>query len=148
MQERAKQPLTPLVPKRPPGRPPKHGLYSKYQLAPLTDNKYAEIMEYLHGQRLSIAPSDELFVNLLARLLAQIELMGRWLSTNGLFQEDASGVSRGLPHPLVSQYLAYIGKAGELCGKLGLTPEGRIKLSRDIAQTDDFASRMQKAREQ
>lgn len=133
--------------KRPPGRPPKHGLYSKFVLAPLTDDMRKQVIEIVSGQRLAIAPSDQIVINLLARVLAQIELMGRWLSEHGLFQDDADGKSRGAVSPLVTQYLSAIKVASRLCDQMGLSPEARVKLGKGIAQVEDIASKIQRAKE-
>lgn len=134
--------------KRPKGRPPKHGLYSKFALAPLTDEKRRELNEIMEGRKLMIAPSDSVAVNLLARVLAQIELMGRWLSEHGLFQDDANGSSRGAASPLLPQYLSAIKVASRLCDQLGLSPEARVKLSKGVAQTEDLASKIQRVRQE
>lgn len=140
--------ITPaMVVRRPRGRPPIHGLYSKYALQPLTEDKRKWIMQIMEGQQLVIAPADKILINLLARLLAQIELIGRWLSEHGFFQDDADGKSRGTISPLVAQYTNIISKASNLCGQLGLSPESRIKLGKVIAQADDIASKIQRAKD-
>lgn len=129
------------------GRPPKHGVYSKYVLAPLTDNKYKEIQELARGERLHIAPSDHIIVNLLARILAQVELMGRYLSEHGLFQDDVEGKGRGTLSPMVPQYTKSIEQASKLLGQLGLTPESRLRLTKGLAITEDLATKIQRARD-
>ncbi len=132
--------------KRPRGRPLKHGMYSKYSLVPLTHQKSKEIMDALSGQRLLVAPSDQIAVNLLARLLAQIELMGRWLGEHGMFTESDEG--KMLVSPIMSQYVGAIKHASSICGTLGLTTESRIKLTKGIAVTEDLASKIQRLKEE
>jgi phage terminase small subunit len=132
--------------KRHKGRPVKHGLYSKYALVPLTHDKYKEIMGVMSGLRLLIAPSDQIVVNLLARLLAQIELIGRYLAEHDFLELDGQG--NKVVSPLLSQYFAAIKHASGICSQLGLTTESRIKLTKGMAITEDLASKIQRAKQE
>lgn len=140
--------LQPMLPaKRPVGRPPKTGLYSKFTLVPLTEIKKKEIMEIISGQRLMLAPTDYIMVDLLARSLAQLDLISRHINEHGCFQDDASGKSRGAVSPYIQMFWAGVGRVSKLCEQLGLTPQSRVNLGRNVAQTDDLATRIQKAKE-
>ena len=96
--------MTQMIPqpiKRGRGRPPKHGAYSKFALAVVTETKIAEIQEIMAGEKLALAPSDTMYVSLLGRLLAQMELLDRHYQQDGMF----SDVGRGLVRPSVPHYL-------------------------------------------
>lgn len=133
--------------KRHRGRPPVHGLYSKFVLTPLTEEKQKQVLEIVAGQRGLIVASDQIAVNLLARVLAQIDLMGRWLSEHGLFTDDASGSGRCAVSPILPQYLNAIKVASRLCDQLGLSPEARVRLGKGVAQVEDLASKIARAKE-
>lgn len=134
-----------LVPiKRGRGRPPKHGAYSKFQLAPLEDAKVKEIVEIMKGDQLAIGQSDMLFVKLLARLLAQIDLLDRWFTDHGLFND----IGKGLPWPVLGPYQNMVKQAGRMLEQLGMTTIGRTKLGRDMLQSEDIAMKIQRARQE
>ena len=137
--------ITDLIPaKRGRGRPPKHGAYSKFQLAPLENAKMKEIVEIMQGEQLAIGQSDMLFVSLLARLLAQMEMLDKFFAEHGLF----SDVGRGLPWPAVVPYHAMMKQAAKMLEQLGMTTIGRTKLGRDMLQSEDIALKIQKARQE
>lgn len=129
--------------KRRPGRPPKHGAYSKFALVPLTSEKIIEIKEIIAGERSAVAPADVLMINLLARVLAQIDLMSKFLSEHGYFADE----ERGQPWPVVQPLLAAIDKAAKICDKLGLTTDARLRMGRNLLETEDLATKIQRARE-
>lgn len=137
------EPVVALAPrgKRPVGRPPKHGVYSKYALRPLEDAKIKEIVEVMRGEKLAIAPSDMMYVTLLGRLLAQITLMDRWLSEKGYFSDEG----KGLPWPIVPHYLNLLKQAAKMLGDLGMTAVGRYRLGHVMMQTEDIASKILEA---
>lgn len=132
------------VQRRGPGRPPKHGAYSKFQLAPMEDAKLKEILDIMTGEHLAVTKQDMVFVGLLARLLAQIELIDRYLSDNGLFQDYA----KGLPWPVMSPYQNMVKQAAKMLEQLGMTTLGRTKLGRDLLQTEDIALKIQRAKQE
>lgn len=136
--------VTPAMPKRRPGRPPKHGAFSGVELIPVTSEKRQEIMEVLHGTALAVAPSDSIYVDLLARNLAKIELMDRWLTINGLICTDKDG--NQVPQPILKVYWVAVNAAMRACDQLGLTPTSRTKLGGEMLRTErdiaaDMASR-------
>ena len=128
--------------KRGPGRPPKHGAYSKFQLNTLTDDKIKEIREILAGERLAIGPSDAMFIKVLGRLLAQMELIDRYLAQYGIFEDEG----RGLTRPILQHYLNLCKQASKMMEQMGMTPAARYKLGRDAMQTEDIASKLLNAR--
>jgi len=129
--------------KRPRGRPPKHGVYSKFAMMPLRDIKTKEIMEVLSGERHLIQKSDVIVVSLLARASAQVELIDRWFQFHGIFEDEESG----RPYPILNTYWKAIQTAAKLCNSLGLSPEGRIKLGLGYAQAEDLVTKIERARE-
>ena len=130
--------------KRGRGRPPKHGAYSKFQLAPMEDAKLKEIVEIMKGDQLAIGYSDMLFVRLLARLLAQIELLDRWFVEHGLFND----IGKGLPWPVLGPYQSMVKQAGRMLEQLGMTTVGRTKLGGTLLQNEDIAMKIQRARQE
>jgi hypothetical protein len=128
--------------KRGRGRPPKHGAYSKFQLNALTDAKVAEIREIMEGERLATAPSDMLYIKTLGRLLAQMELIDRWLAQHGYFEDEG----RGMPRPIVQHYLNLAKQAGRMLESMGMTPTSRYRLGREALQSEDIASKLLQAR--
>ena len=134
-----------IVPvKRGRGRPPLHGAYSKFQLAPMEDAKIKEIVEIMKGDQLAIGQSDMLFVKLLARLLAQIDLLDRWFSEHGLFND----IGKGLPWPVLGPYQNMVKQAGRMLEQLGMTTIGRTKLGHNLLQSEDIAMKIQKAKQE
>lgn len=128
--------------KRGRGRPPKHGAYSKFQLATLTDAKIVEIREVMAGERLAIGPSDKLYINMLGRLLAQMEIIDRWLQQNGYFEDEG----RGLARPIVGHYLNLAKQASKMLEQLGMSPVARVRLGHQALQAEDIATSLMKAR--
>lgn len=142
-----KENIVALIPqplKRGPGRPPKHGAYSKYALAAITDTKIAEIRQVMAGEKLATAPTDTLFITVLGRLLAQMELLDRYYQLQGLFQNEG----RGLVWPSVPHYLNLAKQAGRMLEQLGMTPAARYRLGREALQSEDIASKILRARQQ
>ena len=131
--------------KRGPGRPPKHGAYSGNVLIPITNEKRAEIMDVLYGTQLPIGRSDFTYVDLLARSLAKIEVMDRWLSVNGIIGADKDGIP--IPQPLLKVYWAAVNTAMRACDQLGMTPSSRMRLGHDLIVAErDMGARMAQAR--
>ena len=65
--------------KRKPGRPAKHGVYSKEELLPLVDEKVQLIVDVLDGEELLVQAQDMILVRLLGRALARIEMVDRYI---------------------------------------------------------------------
>lgn len=129
------------VVKRPRGRPPKHGVYSGNVLIPLTEEKRTEIMDVLYGNQLPIARTDAVYVDLLARCLAKIEVMDRWLTVNGIIVKDKDGLD--VPSPLLRVYWAATNAAMRACDQLGMTPASRVRLGHDLLVAErDLGARM------
>lgn len=129
--------------KPPVGRPPKHGAYSGSALVPVTNEKLALIRKVLEGTAVNIGPSDKIALDMLARNLAKIELIDRWLAVNGLFGGDSGNE----PQPILRIYWQATNAAMRLCVELGLTPQSRVRLGIGMAQAQDMAEEMQKAKE-
>ena len=125
------------------GRPPKHGAYSKALLFPLADEKLVMIKSYIQGERLMIAPQDEPMLKMLARTLAKIDLIDRWLHEHGLFLDEG----KGQVFPVIMVYWTAIKLAITLCNSIGFSPTSRIKMGFGVAQVEDLATRILKARE-
>lgn len=136
--------LVPAKVRRGPGRPPTHGAYSKFRLAPLTDEKIAEIRAVMEGEKLAIAPTDALYIKMLGRVLAQLELIDRDFEESGIYQDEG----RKQVKPTLSHYLNLAKQAARMLEQLGMTPAARYKLGREMAQTEDIASKLQQARGQ
>ncbi len=133
------------VVKRPPGRPPTHGGYSGNVLIPITNEKRAEIMDVLYGNDLAIVQSDRVYVDLLARSLAKIEVFDRWLTVNGIIGKDKDGLP--IPQPLLKVYWAAVNTAMRACDQLGMTPASRYRLGHDMLVVErDLGARMAQAR--
>lgn len=120
------------------GRPPKHGAYSGKELIPITREKTDLIRGLLTGEVTAIGPTDAITVELLARNLAKIELIDRWLQVHGLFSDK-----EGTPQPVLRIYYQAVNAASRLCESLGLTPGSRVRLGLTSAQAQDLAARMQ-----
>ena len=144
MAETVEQVTSDLVPKRGRGRPPTHGAYSKFNLAPLEDAKLKEIVDIMKGEQLAIGQSDMIFVRLLARLLAQIEMLDRWFAEHGVL----SDIGKGLPWPTLAPYHSMVKQAAKMLEQLGMTTIGRTKLGRDMLQSEDIAMKIQRARQE
>lgn len=126
---------------RPVGRPPKHGAYSGRELVPITAEKTTMIRGLLSGTMTAIGPTDEVAVELLARNLAKIEVIDRWLQVHGLFAAE-----EGTPWPILRIYWQAVSAAARMCEALGLTPAARVRLGLTTAQAQDLAARMQEER--
>ncbi len=131
-----------MVVKRGRGRPPKHGAYSKYALDTLTDLKIKEIYDIMTGESMAAAPSDRIYVSILGRLLAQMEILDRWFLTNGYLAD----IERGTPWPCVGHYLNLAKQAAKQLEQLGMSPTARFHLGKQLAQATDIASKIQQAR--
>lgn len=118
--------------KRPVGRPPKHGAYSKFNLIPLEEAKIQEITEIIQGEKASIGKSDMLYIRLLGRLLAQIEILDRYFQQHGVFQDTG----KGLTWPVFTQYLNFVKQASAMLDKMGMTASGRVRLGSQLLQAD------------
>ena len=143
--------LMPMPPEGKPriGRPPKSGAYSGSALLPLMNEKKAEILEVLRGHKVAIGPTDTVAVGLLARALAHIELIDRYLATTGFFETDAE-TGKMVPAPVLRLYYVALNSASRQCDALGLTPKSRIALGMVLMQAEDLAGRMsdERAREE
>jgi len=129
------------VVKRPKGRPPKHGAYSGNMLIPVTKEKRQDIIDVLYGKDVPVALSDKVYIDLLARSLAKIELMDRWLTVNGIITRDKDGAP--IPQPLLRIYWAAVNSAMRACDQLGMNPASRYRLGHDmLAVEKDLAARM------
>lgn len=137
------RPYTALKKKRV-GRPVKHGLYSKFAFQPLTEQWRTKVIEALEEQGLFMKLGDSFLIDMLARLLAQQEIMGRHLSEHGLFMDDAPGSDKGRISPLVQELRHSIRTASMICTQLGLSPTARARLR--VPQERDLATRIAQAR--
>lgn len=130
-------------PKRPPGRPPKHGAFSGAELAIITPMKEHEIREVLTGAKVIVGKGDSVVILSLARVLAKVELMDRFFAACGLF-DDENKLRQGD----MKVYLAAINAAGRLCDMLGLTPQSRVRLGIGLIQAQkDLGSLMSESEE-
>lgn len=127
----------------PAGRPPKHGAYSGKELIPLTESKVELINRLLTGNVPVVGPTDQVAVELLARNLAKIEVIDRYLQVNGLFADK-----EGTPRSVLRIYWQAMNAAARMCDALGLTPSARIRLGLAVAHAGDLASQMAAAKEQ
>lgn len=128
-----------VPPKRGKGRPRKHGAYDKRVLAPVTNEMVALIENLISGERTLIGPTDRPVLELLARALAKVEVIDRWLAENGLFSE------KGDPQPVLKIYWHAVNTAVRLCDQLGLTPASRVRLGVGVAQAKDIATQIRDA---
>ena len=127
--------------KRPPGRPPKHGAFSGAELALIIPSKKSEIIEILEGNKVAIGPADMPVVNLLAKNMAIIELILRFFSSCGLFDEDSK-----MRQGDMKVYLAAVNATARLCDMMRMTPQSRVRLGIGMIQaTKDLASMMSEA---
>ncbi len=140
------QSLVTVVPqvKRPVGRPPKHGAYSKFALANLETIKIQEIKDIMSGEQIAIAPADAIYVTMLGRIMAQMELLDRYYQGFGYFQDEG----RGQIWPSVPHYLNLAKQAARMLEQLGMTPSARYKLGKELAQTEDIATKIWRARQE
>ena len=127
---------------RPRGRPKKHGAYSETALIPLQDSKLKLIDAILLGERAIITPADSIAKELLARNLAKIDLIDKFLAEKGLFLS----LDEGKPQPILKIYWLALNSAARLCEQLGLTPSARARLGLKVAQVVDLASQIQEAK--
>lgn len=128
-------------PRRPVGRPPKHGAYTGAELALLTPVKRNMIVSVLTGDKVMTGPADMVAVNMLAGCLAKMELIDRFFAACGVFDEEGQ-IRQGA----FKVYLAAMNAATRLCSQLGMTPTSRIKLGLGMIQAkQDLASMMSDA---
>lgn len=137
---------TPTKVKNKGGRPPKSGAYSGAQLVPLMSAKQKEITAILRGNQVAIGPSDSVAVGLLARALAHIEIIDRYLAVNGFFECDVE-TGKTVPAPVLKLYYVAVNSAARQCDTLGLTPKSRLALGMGMIQAEDLAGKMAKERE-
>lgn len=136
-----------VVTKREQGRPPTHGAYSGRVLIPLTLEKRKEIMDVLYGNEVPIAKTDLPYIDLLARSLAKIEAMDRFLAVKGLITADKDGMQ--VPQPLLRVYWAAVNSAMRMCDQLGMTPASRYRLGHDMLVVEkDLGARMSQRRDE
>jgi len=136
-EERESRVVLPKV-KRPVGRPPKHGAFSGAELALIIPHKRSEIIEILEGNKVAIGPADMPVVNLLAKNMAIIDLILRFFSSCGLFDEDNK-----MRQGDMKVYLAAVNATARLCDMMGMTPQSRVRLGIGMIQaTKDLASMM------
>lgn len=125
------------VPKRPRGRPPKHGAFCGAELAPVADLKEQEIREILEGQKVALSRADSIPVTMLARTLAKMELLDRFFISEGLFDAEQK-IRQGD----LKIYLAAMNSAARLCDMLGLTPQSRLRLGIGMIQAKKDLAQM------
>lgn len=140
-EERQKIPVSRLMlpkPKRPVGRPPKHGAFSGSELMPIAMAKESEIVEVLTGAKVMIGMADMVPIALLAGCLAKIELFNRYFAAVGIFDETNKPRQDAL-----KVYLAALNAAARLCDQLGMTPQSRLRLGISMIQArKDLATMM------
>lgn len=125
-------------PKRPVGRPPKHGAFTGSELALLVPIKRNDIIEVLTGSKVMVGPADMVAVSMLAGCLSKMELLDRFFASQGIFDSD-NEIRQG-PFKV---YLAAMNAAVRLLTQLGMTPDSRIKLGIGMLQSNkDLASMM------
>lgn len=129
-----------MVKKR--GRPPKHGAYSETALIPLQDKKLKLIMDILSGERAITTSADNIAIELLARNLAKVDMIDKFLAERGLFLS----LEEGRPQPILKVYWMALNSAARLCEQLGLTPTARARLGLKVAQAVDLASQIHEAK--
>lgn len=128
--------------KRPRGRPPQHGLYSKKAMLELTVDKRNMILDLIRGERIPIGKPDMVMVETLARVLCKVDMIDRHFQEHGFFEDEAAGTPKAIFKP----YLALLNRLIRLCNDLGMTPTARAALSRNVAEAlTDFASAVQDA---
>jgi len=131
-------------PKRPPGRPPKHGAYSGSELVPVAMMKEKEIREVMTGAKIAVGRADVIIVGTLARALAKLELLDRFFAACGMFDEENKLRAGDL-----KVYLAALNATARLCDMLGLTPQSRVRLGIGLIQANkDLASMMSETEEE
>lgn len=130
------------IPKRR-GRPPKHGAYSETALIPLQESKMKLIEDILLGEKSIMSPVDNIAKELLARNLAKVDLIDRYLAERGLFVS----LAEGKPQPILKIYWMALNSAARLCEQLGLTPTARARLGLKVAQAVDLASQIHEAKQ-
>lgn len=124
------------------GRPPKHGAYSETALIPLQDKKLKLIMGILSGEQAVTSPADNIAIELLARNLAKVDMIDKFLAEKGLFLS----LEEGRPQPILKIYWMALNSAARLCESLGLTPTARARLGLKVAQAVDLASQIHEAK--
>lgn len=124
------------------GRPPKHGAYSETALIPLQDKKLKLIMDILSGERAITTSADNIAIELLARNLAKVDMIDKFLAERGLFLS----LEEGRPQPILKVYWMALNSAARLCEQLGLTPTARARLGLKVAQAVDLASQIHEAK--
>lgn len=125
------------------GRPPKHGAYSETALIPLQDKKLKLIMDILSGERAITTSADNIAIELLARNLAKVDMIDKFLAERGLFLS----LEEGRPQPILKVYWMALNSAARLCEQLGLTPTARARLGLKVAQAVDLASQIHQAKQ-
>ena len=125
-------------PKRPPGRPPKHGGYSGAELMPIAMMKEQEIRAVLAGEKIVVGKGDMIMITTLARAWAKIELFDRFFAACGMFDE-LNQVRAGD----LKVYLAALNTVARICDMMGLTPMSRVRLGIGLIQAQkDLGSMM------
>jgi phage terminase small subunit len=130
--------------KRGPGRPPKHGAYSKFTLDAITEEKKKLVYAIVKAEGRTVNMADEIYINQLARNLAQLEAYDRWFAEHGFLRDD----SKGEPYPIVAQYQNLSKHVASMLEKLGMSPSGRHQISRTAPQKPDIATDILRAREE
>lgn len=110
-------------PKRPPGRPPKHGAFSGAELAVIAPMKQREILDILEGKKVTVGMGDMIPIRMLAENLAIIECVLRYFKACGLFDEENK-----LRQGDMKVLQAAINTSARICDMLGLTPKSRLQL--------------------
>jgi hypothetical protein len=140
------------VVKNTPGRPPKHGGYSGFDMMAVAREKEEEIRATLAMAKIELGQQDAMVVSTLAQVLAKIEMLDRWFAVVGLIErvqlyEDRPAVVQ--VQSAMKIYLAAVNSAARLYDQLGLTPQSRNRLGLQIVKPkQDMASSMAEAREE
>jgi phage terminase small subunit len=118
-------------------------MYSNTSLAAVVKTK-VELVNEMLAQPGFISKADRLAIELLARNLAKVEMIDRWLQIQGLFTKT------GEPQPVLREYSRLVNSANRLLNDLGLTPRARGELSANLsrlAKSGDLASAILLAKE-
>jgi hypothetical protein len=117
--------------KRLPGRQPKHGGYSGFDMMAVKKEKDAEIRAVLYEAKVQLGIQDSLAIDTLARTLAKVEMLDRWFAACGLIGTvtiEKTGVKVQQVEPAMKIWLAAVNSAARLFDQLGLTPQSRARL--------------------
>ncbi len=124
---------TPAFPGQRPPFPTKHGAYATGKLAP----RAAEIADAIRELVPASSSSDGPAIEVLARIVARIEVVDVWLEENGIFR--AGG--KGDPQPILKMLSVWENSALRTMAALGMTPTSRAQLGLRITRAKGEALR-------